>query len=204
MAFDRDTFLKKVGRQLEMARKSAGLSQKELGELMEKSQDTISRYEAGSREMGISELHRAADILMIAPSVLLGDSSISPYIEEAEKLTVAALRSAARMTLVRYAQAQIMLTERVAQRMNTISLQSSIVDMEILLSNMRQELLTDVERYMDILVTLYKRFYEVDAGVGFDKDFDVRGLLSWDLRRFIQREERIDPSQTDEADLSSH
>lgn len=62
-----------VGKRIKEARKAAGLSQTEFGDLIDKSLRTIQKYESGEIEVGIPLLSRMATVLKVYPMDLLGE-----------------------------------------------------------------------------------------------------------------------------------
>lgn len=62
---------------LKELRKAKGLSQQRLATDLNTNQNTISRYETGEREPGISELIKIADYFHVSVDYLIGRSNIS-------------------------------------------------------------------------------------------------------------------------------
>lgn len=67
-----------IGERIKTARKSEGLTQKQLGELSGTSEITVRQYERGTRQPRIEQLKRIADVLGVSAAYLLvGDEIFS-------------------------------------------------------------------------------------------------------------------------------
>lgn len=65
-------------------RLAAGLTQQELADLLQVAKNTISRYETGEREPGVTEIFRISEALRIQPYELFvepGDALVDPLIQ---------------------------------------------------------------------------------------------------------------------------
>lgn len=71
-----------VGRRIREARKMAGLSQKQLADLLKLHRPSVSEIEAGNRAVKADELQRIADALDVNISWLLGQSVDDVYDED--------------------------------------------------------------------------------------------------------------------------
>jgi len=68
---DEAAVLKECGRRIEAAREAQGLRQKELAEMLEVSDSTVSRWEAGYRGLGAFTVVQLAEALDVEPGALL-------------------------------------------------------------------------------------------------------------------------------------
>ena len=78
-----------VGKRIREARKMAGLSQKQLADLLKLHRPAISEIEAGNRRVSAEELRHLADLLDVSASWILGESADEAE-EEDPRLQLAA------------------------------------------------------------------------------------------------------------------
>lgn len=74
MSKDAGAAQKMVGKRIREARKMAGLSQKQLADLLNLHRPSVSEIEAGNRSVRADELRRIAEILDVRVSWILGES----------------------------------------------------------------------------------------------------------------------------------
>ncbi len=75
----------KIHEQIQKLRKQRGLSQSDLGELIDMSQQAIASYECGTREPNVESLLKLAGAFKISLDQLFGQKPIPP-IEPEEKI----------------------------------------------------------------------------------------------------------------------
>lgn len=73
-----ENYFAKVGQKIRHLRKVKGLSQQELGELLDKSSRTIQKYETGEIEVSVSVVNKLAEILDSNPCYILGYDEPKP------------------------------------------------------------------------------------------------------------------------------
>lgn len=94
--------LKQFGRRVQDARKRLRLSQTELAERLDKTQQIISGYESGSKAIPVSELPMLAQILGVPINYFFGVQTVDEEISANLSYLQPLLREAARQTLDHY------------------------------------------------------------------------------------------------------
>lgn len=166
--------LRRVGKRIYEARKNRKLTQSQLAYLIGKSQDSISRYEAGTREIGVSEIAALAAALEVPTSHLLDESSAGDALDVANELLYPSFRLAANITVYKYLRLQYILIQLLERRVTKYKPQLNLLKVETTLLEMRNSMLSDVEQHLDKIVDYYANlinksssFYDV---LGFEKD----------------------------------
>jgi transcriptional regulator with XRE-family HTH domain len=201
MDLDRESFLKEVGRRLADARKVSGINQTDLGRMIGKSQDAISHYESGARELSISDLVLLSDALKLPTSYLLNEGAIAEEIATADRILAPALGVAAKMTLYRYLKLQILLVHKVHELVKGYNSELNIGSLERILYSLRDELLIKIENYRDTIAEYYARLHDIHPDRDpFEAEFDISAFLADDVRQFFEQNHLRRKSPNGESD----
>ncbi len=76
--YEEQDFFKQLGKRIAELRKEQGLTQTQLGEVLDLSQQIIASYEAGRRHVSVWRLFAVADALGVAPQELLQVNGQAP------------------------------------------------------------------------------------------------------------------------------
>jgi len=78
MSHDEQDFFRQIGKRIATLRKEQGMTQTQLGEMLDLSQQIIASYEAGRRHVSVWRLFALAEALGIAPQDLLQANGEAP------------------------------------------------------------------------------------------------------------------------------
>src|SRR5688572_24512489 len=88
-----DRLKRLIGRRIQLARKTLGLTQTELGKMLNKAQDAISEYETGERILGADTLLMMSYALMVPIDYFFPDKEGDhPEVNERDRLLIARIK----------------------------------------------------------------------------------------------------------------
>jgi transcriptional regulator with XRE-family HTH domain len=149
-------FVVSVGTRIREARRRRGITQEQLGELINKSQNLVSAYENGTKTLDLNELPNVAAALRVSMSYLVGESSVEEELDVLDEIVIEPLRIAARITILRCLDFQNAILALVTNSKNSLEYLDNSSDLNLIYAEYREGLINQFDRYWIKLLKWYE------------------------------------------------